>query len=232
MMKPLLWLAVGLAAIVAGWLLIAPDPADDAWRIDATAPRIVGDATDPFAYAGGDALRTVSGSATIRLAEGGGEGTVRLSIEADETDPPLSLRDGAIVGRSWTLVLPIDEAATVWIDTSIHGDTGIGDRRLPETTARLAGAGRFELTIDQDRRVTGQRGFWSVADAVRQEDGSIRQQGLLFSPLLRDKARFSDPSRLELTVLLYEDGSDSDVLVHLVFANPAVERAPAAPTDD
>jgi len=231
-MKPLFWLAVGLAAIVVGWLLIAPDPAPDAWRIDANPPRIVGDAADPFAYAGGDALRTVSGSATIRLAKGGSDGTVRLSAEVAEADPSLSLRDGAIVGRSWALVFPIDEAATVWIDTSIHGDTGIGDRRLPETTARLAGAGPFELTIDQDRRVIGQRGFWSVADAVRQEDGSIRQQGLLFSPLLRDKTRFSDPSHLELTVLLYEDGSNSDVLVHLLFVDPVVERTPAAPTDD
>jgi hypothetical protein len=227
-MKPLLWLAVALAALAAGWLLLAPAPQSDGWRISAESAYVVGDSLDPFVYAGGDAIRRVSGSATIRLAEVGGDGTVRLSIEAPEGAAPLTLRDGSVVGRSWDLVSSVDASTELWVETSIHGNTEIGEQRLPETIARLAGAGSFELTVDRARRLAGLSGFWSIADAVRREDGSIRQQGLVFSPLLRDKTGFSDPERVELTLLLYEEGPGSNVLVHLLFTNVVVGQPPTA----
>jgi len=70
-------------------------------------------------------------------------------------------------------------------------------------------------------------GVWSLADALRKDDGSIRQQGLTFSPLLRDKTGFSDPSRLEFTLLLYDDtrGGISPVLLHLVFRTVHIPEA-------
>jgi len=228
MTKPLLWLAMGLAALAAGWWLLAPESHRDAWRVEAEQPHVVGDSVDPFIYAGGEAFRPVSGSATIRLAEPDGSGTVRLSIEAPADSAPLTLRDGSVVGRHWDLVAPIDTSTGLQSDAFIHGSTGIGDHRLPETAARLAGVGRFELTVDRARRLENLSGFWSVADAVRQEDGSIRQQGLVYSPLLRDKTGFSDPGRLELTLLLYEEEPGSNVLVHLVFTDVVVERSPTA----
>jgi len=230
--KPLLWLAIGLAALAAGWWLLARHPHRDAWRVVSELPHVVGDSVDPFVYAGGDAFRPVTGSATLRIAEPDGSGTVRLSIEAPVGSAPLTLRDGSVVGRRWELVAPIDASADLRFDATIHGRTGIGDHRLPETIARLAGVGRFELTVDRARRLGDLSGFWSVADAVRQEDGSIRQQGLVFSPLLRDKTGFSDPERLELTLLLYEAEPGSNVLVHLVFTDIVVESSPTTPDVD
>jgi len=232
MTKPLLWLAVGLTLIAAGWLWVAPRVFRAEWQILAGEPRVIGDSLDPFVYAGGEAVRPVVGSATVRLSADGSAGTVRLSIESAEPAPPLTLRDGSVVGRSWGLVSSVDESAEVWLDALVHGSTGLGERRLPETMAQVAGRSRFDLTVDRDRRLAGLSGFWAVADAVRQDDGSIRQQGLVFSPLLREKTGFSDPDRLELTLLLYEDGPGGNVLVHLMFSNVTVERAPAASKDN
>ena len=228
-LRALFWLAVGAAVAVAGWLLIAPpvSPPSVEWEVAGASPRLVGDPTDPFAYAGGALVRPVSGSAVVRITDEGG--AVHLSIESSEPSPPLSMLDGSGVGRSWDLHSDIDGSADLSFETLVHGDTGLGEKRLPETAARLAGESRFDLTVDGNRQPTGLSGFWSVADALRQDDGSIRQQGLVFSPLLRDRSGFSDPSRLELTLLLYEDGPGSDVLLHLVFSDVVVEAAPHRP---
>jgi hypothetical protein len=224
-LRSLLWLAVGVAVVVAGWLLIAPRVSPVEWRITVGSPRLIGDSRDPFAYAGGDRVRPVTGSGSLRIAVGG-RATLRLSTESPEPHAPLSLRDGAIVGRNWDLVSDGGGSSEVWSETPFHGDSGIGDARLPETKALIAGQGRFDLTVDENRRLADLTGVWSIAHALRQDDGSIRQQGLVFSPLLRDKSGFSDPERLELTLLLYEDGPGGNVLLHLVFSDVDIERSP------
>jgi len=223
MPKPLLWLAFGLALIAAGGLWIVPRLFRAEWEILAEAPHVVGDSIDPFVYAGGELVRPVVGSAVVRLTGTGG--TVRLSLESPEPSPPLSLRDGSVVGRSWELSSSVGRSAGLWSETVVNGNTGLGERRLPETVALLAGESRFDLAVDRNRRLTGLSGFWSVARALRRDDGSIRQQGLVFSPLLRDKTGFSDPDRLELTLLLYDDGPGSNVLTHLVFSDVVIERS-------
>jgi len=228
-LRSLLWLAVGAAVIVAGWLLVAPHVFPVKWQISAESPRVVGDSIDSFVYAGGDLVRPVAGSATVRLPETNTYGTVRLSIESSEPGPPLSLRDRSIVGRSWDLVSSVNGSAKLWTETPFHGDSGIGDTRLPETTVLIAGQSGFDLTVGGNRRLNDLTGIWAIAHALRQDDGSIRQQGLIFSPLLRDKTGFSDPERLELTLLLYEDEPGGNVLMHLVFFDVVIERSPRVP---
>jgi len=230
-LRSLVWLAVGVAVITAGWLLIAPRALPAGWQIAVGSPRLIGNSRDPFAYAGGDSVLTVAGSGSLRIAIGGRQ-TLWLSIESPEPHAPLSLRDGGIVGRSWDLASGGDGPGEVWSEAPFHGDSGIGDARLPETAALIAGQGRFDVTVDGNRRLTDLTGIWSIAHALRQDDGSIRQQGLVFSPLLRDKNGFSDPDRLEMTLLLYEDGPESNVLLHLVFSEVVVERSPGAPPAD
>ena len=223
-LRSLLWLAVGAAVVVAGWLLVAPLVLSSGWQVACESPQVVGDSIDPFAYAGGGLVRPVGGSALVRIT--GSKGTVRLSIESSAPSPPLSMRDGSVVGRKWELHSSVDRTTEVWFDTSVNGNTGLGERRLPETVALLAGEGRFDLIVDRSRQLTGISGFWTIAHAVRQEDGSIRQRGLVFSPLLRDKTGFSDPDRLELTLLLYEDEPGGNVLFQVVFSDVVIERSP------
>lgn len=227
-LRSLLWLGVGAAVVVAGWLLIAPHVVPVEWWIRAESPLVVGDSIDSFVYAGGESVRPVAGSGSLRIAASG-RGTIRVSLQPLESDPSFSLRDGSIVGRSWDLVSGVGDSSEVWTETPFHGNSGIGDTRLPETIALIAGQSGFDLTIDGNRRWNDLTGIWSIGHALRRVDGSIRQQGLVFSPLLREKTGFSDPERLELTLLLYENGKGSDVLIHIVFRNVIIERSPKRP---
>jgi hypothetical protein len=224
-LRSLLLLAVGLAFLVAGWFLVAPHFFTTDWLISARSPWVIGDSSDPFAYSGGKAIRPVTGSATLHIASSG-RGTIRLTVESPEPASPLALRGGAIVSRSWDLISPVDGSTELWIATPFHGDSGAGDGRLPGTVARIAGRSSFDLTVDGNRRLTQLPGVWSIAHALRRGDGSIGQQGLVFSPLLRDKTGFSDPDRLELTLLVYENGPGSDLLIHVVFSDVLIEQSP------
>jgi len=113
----------------------------------------------------------------------------------------------------------------VWIGRVIHGNTDVGDSRLPVTHAHFAGSGSFELLVDGNKQPTEWVGFWSIGDALRQPDGSIRNQGLVFSPLLRDQSVFSDPNRTEITLLVYKSPDSNAVVLHLVFPDVrAIER--------
>lgn len=185
------------------------EPSVETWIGD--APWSVGVSDDSFSYDGRH-VRRIEGKAAIHLGSTPQESrlTVWLPVSpggrllADTVDVELELR------------FSLDAAEMLLSDRVIHSGTGQGDRRLPETFARHAGAGPVELWIDgeYDRTVDG---FWALADAVRRADGSIRNQGLVFSPLLRDRTVFSDPERLEITVLLYEARGSEVVVLHLVF---------------
>ncbi len=223
-LRTLIWLGIGIALAVAGWFLVAPLVVPPDWSIAAEEPRVIGHSDDAFSYNGEGSIRPVAGEGRLRIATNG-QGSLRLSLRTSEADPPLSLREGALVGENWTLIASVGPISDVWISVPVHGDTGIGDNRLPETVALIAGRSQFDLIVDGVRRLSDLAGYWSIADALRQDDGSIRQQGLVFSPLLRDKTGFSDPTRLELTLLLYEKGMDDDVLLHVVFQDVHVERS-------
>ena len=54
---------------------------------------------------------------------------------------------------------------------------------------------------------------------------SIRDQGLVFSPLLRDQSVFSDPDRTEITLLIYAAPESDVVILHLVFPDVRVSES-------
>jgi len=236
----LLTLAVAAAGLAA-WLFLGSGwPRGDAgnasggviveapqWRIDAGTPLLVGDLKDPFAYAGGDATRLLEGSARLGFDPEVASGNLRASIAldgsvavlADSIDPSSMLElDGELTARNIAA-----------IDQMIHGETGLGDPNLPEARAILAGTADLAISIDGTPRGVTYRGAWSVAEALRRGDGAIRNQGLIYSPLLRDNTVFADASRLELTLLVYRSGpaaqSDS-VILHVVYGDVQVLAAP------
>jgi len=110
----------------------------------------------------------------------------------------------------------------------VHGDSGSGDPRLPETPALLAGAGSIDLRLDGIPLQSDTTVVWSVADALRRDDGAIRNRGLVFSPLLRDDTVFADPDRLEATLLvsLPSEGDGPRVVAHVVFRRVEIVDAP------
>jgi len=232
--RTLLLVAVGIASLAA-LVFLLPNLLtyrSDGWRLRAEAPLLIGTAADPFIYAGGDAVRRVDGEATLRFDPGRGRGTLRMEIQLPAdfvgTGLPFDALPGALLAVSAPLV-----AEKILVERAIGGDTEIGDSRLPQTEALLAGTALFEVSVDSRTSAGIYRGFWSVANGLRRADGSIGQQGLVFSPLLREKTGFSDSTRKELTLLLYGGNTEetAPVLLHVVFGSVTIEQAPdsAAP---
>lgn len=230
----LLFLALGAAAI---WLLsaIGPEllllPSASEWRIEAGAPLLVGTADDPFAYAGGDGVRAIDGQAVLQLGADRRGGSLRIDLRIPETDESVNLPLGMEPGSRIVILATLEGDDNLWSGVPIGGTTGIGEQRLPQTQVMLAGRSAFDVTVDDASTTTSVPGFWAVADALRREDGSVGQQGLIFSPLLREKTGFSDPSRTELTLLLYDRADDEppSLLLHVVFSEIQVESTASDP---
>ena len=214
MTRGLFWIGVAVAVLAAAWLVLTLVPFSSDVRFEAETPWVVGNSEDAFAYAG-EGVRTIEGTATLRLDPNMNSGILEVTLLPDEA--LAALLDGANSEYSAVLRMRIERADNVWIDRTVHGDTGIGDSRLPETNVLYASFGSFELLIDGMRQPTAWPGFWSIGDALRQPDSSIRDQGLVFSPLLRDQSGFSDPDRTELTLLIYDALDSNAVVLHLVF---------------
>jgi len=210
--RNLFWIGVAAVALAAAWLVIVPIFRDV--RFEAENPWAIGNSEDAFAYAG-EGVQTIEGTATLRIDPDMNSGILEVTLSPDEA--LAALLDGASPEHSVMLRMRIKRADNVWMDSAIHGDTGSGDSRLPETNVLYAGSGSVELLIDGVRQLTAWPGFWSVGDALRQPDGSIRDQGLVFSPLLRDQSGFSDPDQMEFTLLIYDALESDTVILHLVF---------------
>lgn len=209
------WIVLAAVAFAAAWvfLVIVPSPAEYV-RFEVKHPWAIGTSEDAFAYAGED-VHIIQGTASLRI-DPDMEGSV-LEIELLPDEALAAFLDGENPEHSIVLCMQLERADNIWVDRPVHGDSGIGDSRLPEILALYAGSGSFELLIDGKKQPVGWQGVWSIGDALRQSDGSIRDQGLVFSPLLRDQSGFSDPDRTELTLLIYDTPESDTVVLHLVF---------------
>jgi len=223
--KTITWLLVGglLAGAILIWLLPPGESIAETQEIFAEAPWLVGSMESPFAYGGSPATLRIEGSALLRwdLAELSLEIQVALPVVPELLQASSGETEVADDGPR-TLTIELFEPMDSWSNQAILGDTGRGDTRLPETLCAIAGAGSFRVQLEDARRESVWFGLWALADALRKDDGAIRKQGLVFSPMLRDRAGFSDPDRQELTLLLYtEETFDADVVLQLVF--PEIE---------
>ncbi len=212
-----LWIVLAAIALVvaAAWVFLTPPPTPIEYsQFQAQDPWIVGNSENAFDYAGA-AVHTIEGTATLQIDPETTAGMIEFSLQPDEALAAL-LGDGTSES-SVVLRMQLDRADAVWTDRAINRGGEVGDSRLPMTHARIAGSGYFELLIDNTRQPATWVGFWSIGDALRQPDGSIRNQGLVFSPLLRDQSVFSDPNRTELTLLIYAAPESDVVILHPVF---------------
>jgi len=209
--RSLFWVGLVAIGLAAAWVLLVLLPSSRDVRYEARNPWAVGNTEDAFAYAG-EGVVAIQGTANLQLDPSSAKGTLEFDLLPD--DALTALIGDEMPERSIVLHMHTD---SVWSDQTIHGHSEVGDSRLPETHVLYAGSGRFELLLDGMRQPTSWQGFWSIGDALRQSDGSIRDQGLVFSPLLRDQSGFSDPNRLELTLLVYDSPDSDTVVLHLVF---------------
>jgi hypothetical protein len=222
------WIVVAmiLGAAAAVWLSLAPGPGErEAWLVAAGSPWIVGAPDDPFSYDGTHGV-SAEGGMSLRWEPQERSGQIEAHLQADDgswlrllTGPQTG---SALVVRSRQLTLETREG-------TVYGDSGRGGTELPQTWALLAGTGRFALWLDGTMIADELAGRWSVNAAVRRADGSVRANGLVYSPLLRDKTGFSDPERMECTLILTRIDAQErrSALLHLVFQTVTIGSEPS-----
>ena len=232
----LLLVLVGLATLV-GWLwLNTGNESGPAWLIHATSPKVVGGYGDNFAYSG-DNVRPIEGALELRLNARRQIGKITVSLQTSGASGPLHVSAEQSLDGEITLVSQIDRSSTLNEEVFIHGDTGIGGPELPRTYATVVGWSRFDVFVDGALIYEGLSGEWALIQALRKSDGAIRQSGLIYSPLLRDKRGFADPEASELLLLLHSDAEDPenapcyDVALHVVFTDVTIEIGPLKELD-
>ena len=223
---------IGVVAAIVGFIFLLPGKSPTLpvvgsdWVVHAGSPEVIGGYGDNLCY-DGKGVQTVSGTLDLEIS---GEDT--WSIEASiYTGMPLHPSSSDEIAGTIRIFARSDASSQLRENVDINGD--IDDSNLPQTHALVAGEGVFDVYADGKPVYKGMRGEWSLADAVRRGDGSIRQSGLLYSPLLRDKTGFSDPDRVEFTLLLHSDVPDTgnkppySAVLHLVFSDVTIEKRPA-----
>ena len=190
MSKIFFWSSVAVVVLAAAWFLMPLVFNEGATeiRISATNPWLIGDQDDAFSYAGENVI-IVKGEAAVWMRLPAEVGVVEFILQPDAN--LTSRLGGEVAERSVALRLQLQDADAIWTDLTINKGSDVGDARLPLTHAVYAGSGTIELVVDGLERPTTWTGFWFIGDALRQIDGSIRNQGLVFSPLLRDPSIFS-----------------------------------------
>lgn len=226
---------IGVVAALVGFFFMYSSyqwlGSDAVWAIRAEAPRVIGGYGDNFCY-DGQGVRSLVGFLTLSIAADG-TGSIDASVSTTDGSGPLHPASSDELTGTIRIRSQIDDSSEVEEQLDINGDIQGGDSGLPQTHATLTGKSTFDLYVDGELLYKNLLGEWSVADPVRQSDGSIRQSGLLYSPLLRDKSGFSDPRRLEFTLLLRFDVPDPNndppysIVLHLVFSDVTIEKQPS-----
>ncbi len=222
-------LVIGVAAAVIGLFLFLWE-GGVAWLIHAQAPSAIGGYGDNMCYDGHN-VRPINGTLMLRIASDG-TGTLDLSVTTTDKSGPLRISASDEISGTITISAHLDNTSHINQAVKIHGDTKNGGPSLPQTFALITGEGAFDLYVNGALHYRGLRGEWSVADAVRKNDGSIRQSGLVYSPLLRDKTGFSDPTHQEFTLLIHSETADAgnkpayDLVLQLVFSDVTIEKQP------
>ena len=226
----LLFLA-SLAALVALLWLNTGSKGEPSWFIHASFPKVIGGYGDNYAYSG-DNVRPVEGVLELRLNGSRQRGTITVLLQTTEASGPLHVSAEQPFDGEITLVSQIDPSSTVNEEVFIHGDTGIGGPELPRTYATVVGWSRFDVFVDGALVHEDLSGEWALIQALRKSDGAIRQSGLIYSPLLRDKRGFANPEVNEFLLLLHSGAVDSNnvpsyaVALHLVFTDVTIEIGP------
>jgi len=225
-------LAIGVIALVGWFLLGTGEDEGPTWVVHADHPVIIGGYGDNYAYTG-DGVRSLKGSLDLRLDIPQSEGTLMVSLETTEESGSLQISSSEELSGAFRLVSRIDRSDRVEEGIPIYGDTGNDGPELPRTLAILAGWSRFDLYVNDKIRYSNLSGEWAAALALRRDDGAIRQSGLVYSPLLRNKTGFSDPEKIEFTLILHSEVPDPEndppytLALHLVFTQVTIENEPA-----
>jgi hypothetical protein len=208
-----------------------PDLSEPAWLIHADQPLIAGGYGDNFAYNGTN-VRALDGSLELRYDPERKTGSITVTLETTDKSGPLHVSASQSLDGRVELVSEITPSDRIVEDRPVFGSTGLGENTFPQTSATLAGWSRFTLTAGGKTVGKDLFGEWAIAQALRRADGSIRQSGLVYSPLLRDKTGFSNPKETQFVLLVHSQDADTDnvppytLALDLTFLHVVVQHQP------
>ena len=225
---------IGVVAAMVGLSFMLPNKPptplviSSALVVRAEAPEVIGGYGDNFSY-DGKGVQTLSGTLSLTISRDG-TGSIDASVSTTKTSGPLHPTSTDELAGTIRITSRVDATSKLQENATINRDTAGGDLNFPQTHALLAGKSAFDVYVNGKLLYHNLLGEWSLADAVRQGDGSIRQSGLIYSPLLRDKSGFSDPKCVEFTLLLHSAAPDENnkppysLVLHLVFSNVTIDK--------
>ena len=211
--------------------LLPPGPTPPSWSVRADAPFVVGGYGDNFAYSG-KTVRPLHGTLELRYDPTNKTGIVSISVQTTKESGPIQITANRTLEGEVRLTSTLRPSDRVLEDTHVFGSTGRGAATLPETLAALAGWSQFDLSAGGAPVAAELSGEWALAEAIRRSDGSIRQSGLVYSPLLRDKTGFSNPKETQFVLVVHSNTADPDnappyaLALDLVFTQVTVEERP------
>lgn len=230
-------LVVCVVALIGWFLWGTGGDESTAWVVHAEEPLIIGGYGDNYAYAG-QGVRPLEGRLDLHLDSTHAKGTITVSLQTTEESGSLRVSSSEALSGELRLVSHIDPLDRVEEGIPLYGDTGKGGPELPRTFAVLAGWSRFDLYMNDELRYSGLHGAWAISQALRRSDGAIRQSGLVYSPLLRNKTGFSDPRKSEFLLILHSDAPTPEndppyeIALHLVFKQVVIEKSPGQGRSD
>lgn len=233
---------IGILAAVVGLIVFLPQPPEPlptpkpVWFVQAKQPLVIGGYGDNFCY-DGEGVQELSGSMWLSVGPDK-SASIYASVSTKQGGEPIQTSTTEKLAGNIEIVAKADDFIELKQDLRVNGELDTGNVNLPSSHAILAGEVIFDLYLEGDLFYENLIGQWSIADALRRMDGSIRQSGLVYSPLLRDKTGFSDPERKEITLILHSDELDEgnqpqySVAIHLVFSDVTIDKQPTSSASD
>jgi len=232
-------IVIAIAAVALVVLLFAgnddlpvPLPLEQpSWVVRAQTAWVAGGYGDNFAYSGKN-VRALQGTLELHYDPAEASGTIVVDVETTQASGPLRIGAGQSLEGHIRLTSTLSASDQILEDTPVFGSTGHGGSAFPVTHATLAGQSRFALSAGGRPVASDLAGEWALADALRRSDGSIRQSGLVYSPLLRDKSGFSNPKETQFLLVVHSDTADPDnappyaIALDLFFTHVMIEERP------
>lgn len=231
-----------VGGIVALTAATAPAPEatdesqDGAWKIEASGAQIIGGYGHNFAY-DGENVRPLDGTATMTVDPDAGTAELEIRLKTTDASGPLRFSKDESFSGDIRIVQKLDtekmDKARIATDVFLHGDTGNEAPVMPRIYNYFATWGPGTIWVNGEKVVPMIGSHTMFSEQARGEDGKIvNASGQVYSPMVKDKTGFTDPSETEFHFVAHTTEPDSDnfpphtAWIHLHFSDVEVVQKP------
>lgn len=210
--------------------------ADGQWHIRASGARIIGGYGDNFAY-DGENVRSLDGEAEMRLNTADGTGELEITIRTTPESGPIHFSENQSWEGEIRMVKRLNteqmDMARVEEEAWLHGDTGNEAPVMPRIFNYFATWGPSQIFVNGEEVVPMIGSHTMFSEQARGPDGKIAKAGDVYSPMVADKAGFTNPSETEFHYVAHTTQPDQNnfpphtAWVHLHFSDVEVLEKPA-----